>query len=353
MSPKHNKALYATEDGQFVIRDDLHHESVAPDEMLVETRYSGVNPADIRHSTLLGIWGTVLGYDFAGRVLKASPTSEFKEGDIVAGCTPTGLGRPAKHGTHQSHFVAPCNMAFKIPSNMPEAHAAVLTVVFMTAADVVHNRFKFPLPTAPGNFSGPILIWGGSSSIGLCALQLARASGCKNIIVTASPARHDLLKSLGATHTFDYSSATVEQEIKSAVEALGKGPITHALDTAASIGEPSSADLMAKCTSESTVLCSCIIRDDSRFLFPGAILKNPWTMRYAGSPETTIIPPRPADHWNAWAAPQWAIANYGTNFKLPSVRVLDVTAEEALKELFLSESGKHGYGKVVFRHPLR
>ncbi|KAF4432619.1 alcohol dehydrogenase [Fusarium acutatum] len=88
MSQKINKALYVTEDVQFVIRDDLQHETATTNELLVETSYSGANPADIKHATLLGIRPTVLGYDFAGRVVKAPLASGFKEGDAVAGYTP-------------------------------------------------------------------------------------------------------------------------------------------------------------------------------------------------------------------------------------------------------------------------
>lgn len=105
MSLKHNRALYATEDARFLIRDDIRHEEIEPNELLIETHYSGVNPADVRHSTHLGIRATVVGYDFAGRVLKAPPNSKFNEGDIVAGYTPSGMGRPAKYGAHQSY---PC-----------------------------------------------------------------------------------------------------------------------------------------------------------------------------------------------------------------------------------------------------
>jgi NADPH:quinone reductase-like Zn-dependent oxidoreductase len=353
MSPKPNKALYVTEDGQFVVRNDLDHESIAPNELLIETRYSGANPADIKHSTHLGIRATVLGYDFAGRALKAPAGSEFKEGDAVAGYTPTSIGRPRKYGAHQSFLAVPCDMVFKIPSNLPEAHAAALNSVVMTAADIVHNLFKFPLPTNPGAFSGPILIWGASSAVGLSTLQLARASGCRNIFVTASPARHDLLISLGATHTFDYSSQTVVAEIKSAVEALGEGPITHAVDAAGTMGEPSSADLTAQSASESTVLSSVVHRRDSKFLFPVALTKDEVGFHPPGAPEPIIHPARPADHWNAWSALQWAIANYGTKFKLASVSVLDVTADEALRELISVASGKRGFGKVVFQHPLK
>lgn len=355
MSPtlNNNKALYVTKDGQFVIRNDLEHESLAPNELLIETRYSGVNPADIKHSTHLGIHATVLGYDFAGRVLKAPPGSEFKEGDAVAGYTPSGLGRPTKYGAHQSFLAVPSDMVFKIPSNLPEAHAAALTSVAMTAADIVHNLFKFPLPTNPGDISSPILIWGASSAVGLSALQLARASGCRNIFVTASPARHDLLASLGATHTFDYSSPTVVAEIKSAVEALGQGPITHAVDAAGTEGDISSADLTAQSASEASVLSSVVLRRDGKFQMPVALTKDVFRIHPPGAPEPIVLPARPADHWNAWSALQWVVANYGTKFNFPSVNVLDVTAGEALEELMSVQSGKRGFGKIVFQHPLK
>lgn len=354
MSPKlNNKALYVTEDGQFIIRNDLDHEPIAPNELLIETRYSGVNPADIKHSTHLGIQATVLGYDFAGRVLKAPPGSEFKEGDAVAGYTPSNLGRPTKYGAHQSFLAVPSDMAFRIPSNLPEAHAAALTAVAMTAADIVHNLFKFPLPTNPGDYSAPILIWGASSAVGLCTLQLARASGCRNVFVTASPARHDLLVNLGATHTFDYSSPTVVAEIKSAVETLGQGPITHAVDAAGTEGEVSSADLTAQSASDSLVLSSVVLRRDSKFKMPVGMTKDAFRIHPPGAPEPIVIAARPADHWNAWSALQWAVANYGTKFELPSVSVLDVTAEEALGELVGVASGKRGFGKIVFQQPLK
>jgi hypothetical protein len=109
---------------------------------------------------------------------------------------------------------------------------------------------------------------------------------------------------------------------------------------------------MAQSVRESTVLCSVVIRSDSRFLFPEAIKKDVWRVHLPGAPEPVTMPARPADHWNAWSALQWAVANYGTKFRLPSVSVRDVTAKEALEELIGIEKGKQGFGKIVFQHPL-
>src|SRR5699024_7174419 len=109
-------------------------------------------------------------------VVKAPSGSNFKEGDVVAGYTPSGMGRPAKYGAHQSYLVVPEDDVFRVPASLPEPHAAALTVVGMTAADVMFNLFKFPMPTSPGNFTAPILIWGASSGVGISAVQFAKVS---------------------------------------------------------------------------------------------------------------------------------------------------------------------------------
>ncbi|PWY84822.1 hypothetical protein BO70DRAFT_351961 [Aspergillus heteromorphus CBS 117.55] len=69
-------------------------------------------PRDLSSGSALGIRPAILGYDFCGKVLTTPPDSHFRPGDIIAGYTPTGIGRPAKYGTHQSYTVCPEGMAF-------------------------------------------------------------------------------------------------------------------------------------------------------------------------------------------------------------------------------------------------
>lgn len=347
-----NKAIYVDENAKFSVRDDIRHDDIAANELLIETSYTGVNPADIRHSTHLGIKSTVVGYDYSGRVVKAPSGSKFKEGEVVAGYTPSSMGRPTKYGAHQSYLVVPEDYVFRVPANVPEPHAAALTVVTMTAADVIFNLFKFPIPTSPGNFTAPILIWGASSGVGISAVQFAKASGCKNIIATASPSRHSLLKSLGVTHTFDYNSPTVVEDIKFTVEALGKGAITHALDAVGTMVPPTAAEMVSKSVSDSTELASVILAE-AKFKMPVATTKDAWRIQPPGAPGPIDIPARPADHKRAWEALNWAVENYGKGFELPSVNVLDITAEKAIEELWNVAEGKRGFGKVVFTHPLK
>ena len=229
MSKNAPGALYVDQQGDFSVRNNIDHGGHDPNELRIEILYSGVNPADTKHASL-GIRSTVIGYDFCGRVISAPQGSRFSKGDCVAGYTPSGIGRPTKYGTHQAQCSCPEDLVFGVPSHIPDSHAAALTVVTMTAADAVFNLFKLPLPDTPAAFLHPVLVWGASSSVGICTVQFLRASGCENILVTASPARHELLKSFGATHVFDYTSPTVVSDIATTVQALNQGPISHALD---------------------------------------------------------------------------------------------------------------------------
>lgn len=65
-----------------------------------------------------------------------------------------------------------------------------------------------------------VLIWGGSSSVGATAIQLARASGL-NVITTASMSNFAFVRDLGAVAVFDYRSESVVQDIVREIQGLG------------------------------------------------------------------------------------------------------------------------------------
>ncbi|KAJ5769002.1 alcohol dehydrogenase [Penicillium odoratum] len=324
-------------------------------ELLIETLFSGTNPADAKHATLLGIYPAVLGYDFCGKVLKSYPESTFREGDIVAGYTPTGVGRARKYGTHQNYLICPEEMAFLVPSGLPREHAACLSVVTMTAADALYNLFKLPLPshmdTPKSDSSKSLLIWGASSSVGMCAIQLARASGVHPIFVTASPQRHTLLQELGATRCFDYRSPHVIADIQQALVDFKVHSLDYGFDAVGSHGDLNSADRVAKCASDETKLASVVIQQDSRFKMPFATSNQEVILRVTGVPHPISIPARRSDYQHAWKAFQWAVQNYGALFKLPVVEVFKGSADDALKEVMSVGEGR-GFGKLAIQHPL-
>jgi NADPH:quinone reductase-like Zn-dependent oxidoreductase len=72
---------------------------------------------------------------------------------------------------------------------------------------------------------------------GQYAVQLLHLAGYKNIIATASPRNHELLKSFGATHVFDYRSPTLEGDVARAVGSDGDdGKVPIVIDGVTSEG---------------------------------------------------------------------------------------------------------------------
>jgi NADPH:quinone reductase-like Zn-dependent oxidoreductase len=346
-------ALCVEGTNDFQVRRDIPPPQPAQNEVLVKVLYSGVNPADIKHSQLLGICDTVLGYDFCGEVLQARPGSGYAAGDIVAGYTPTSLGRPTRYGAFQAQLACPEDMMFHVPANLPKEDAAALTVVASTAADALFNQFGLPLPTeregggVDSVDTGPLLIWGASSSVGVCALQYAKAAGVRDIYVTASPSRHALLCSYGATQCFDYSQPDAVELIKAAVKGAGSAGLAYAFDA---IGSQVSAQQTLLCAIDATRLASTTIQQDRRFQMPFAVANRPVEIHPTGMPRPITIPARPAAAARMWQALLWSIDEYGTSFRLPAVSVFVMSAEEAMgKVKEVAEKGS--FGKVVLRLP--
>ena len=69
MSVPTNTALFVNATGAFSVRKDMELPKAEKGEMIVRVLYSGINPADTKHSSHLGIVDTVIGYDFCGEVV--------------------------------------------------------------------------------------------------------------------------------------------------------------------------------------------------------------------------------------------------------------------------------------------
>lgn len=123
-----------------------------------------------------------------------------------------------------------------IPDFLPLVNAAVLPISISTAASALFLELQAPLPSFDPTPTGKkILVWGGSSSVGSSAIQFAVAAGLE-VVTTASSVNHDLVRSLGATHIFDYKSPDVVDQI-----SLLLKPGDLVVDTI------SSQDTQAKC----------------------------------------------------------------------------------------------------------
>jgi D-arabinose 1-dehydrogenase-like Zn-dependent alcohol dehydrogenase len=66
-----------------------------------------------------------------------------------------------------------------------------------------------------------VIVWGGSSVVGSCAIQMARLAGY-TVIATSSELNFEHCRSLGAEAVFDYKSPSVVEDIIAACKAIGK-----------------------------------------------------------------------------------------------------------------------------------
>ncbi len=224
-------------------------------EIVVRNRAVAVNPID----WILQVIGSIIfpwikypfipGSDLAGEVAEVgAAVSRFKVGDRVLGHA-VGSAKtrnaPAE-GAFQTYTVVLAHMASPIPGTLAYENAAVLPLGLSTAACGLfqkdHLALKYP-SLAPEPSDRTLLVWGGSTSVGSNAIQLAVAAGY-DVITTASPRNFEYVKKLGASRVFDYNSKTV---VKDVIEAFQGKTLAGAL----AIGERSAeacVDIVSVCS---------------------------------------------------------------------------------------------------------
>ena len=122
------------------------------------------------------------------------------------------------------------------PSTIPAQKAVVLPLSISTAAAGLYQRHYLSLPypnptnrlsTSSKPFDRTVVIWGGSSSVGSTAIQLARASKVV-VVAIASQRNFDYCRHLGAHEVFDYHSPTIEDDLVKALKGSTLAGVYHA-----------------------------------------------------------------------------------------------------------------------------
>lgn len=160
----------------------------------------------------------ILGSDLAGEVVAVgSAVTRFQPGDrVLAHAVGADKKRnsPAE-GAFQEYTVVLAHMASPLPDTLSYERAVVLPLALSTAACGLFQADQLALqhPSLAATPTGQtLLVWGGSTSVGSNAIQLAVAAGYE-VITTASPRNYDYVRQLGASEVFDYNSPTVVQDI--------------------------------------------------------------------------------------------------------------------------------------------
>lgn len=176
-------------------------------ELLIRVSASGVNRPDVLQRT--GNYpvppgaSDIPGLEVAG-VIEQGDAQEllrhgFKLGDrvcaLVAG------------GGYAEYCVAPVGQCLPVPKGLSDLEAASLPETFFTVWSNVFDRARLQ--------SGEtLLIQGGSSGIGVTAIQLAKAMGAQVIVTAGSDEKCAACLALGADHAINYKTHDFQDEVK-------------------------------------------------------------------------------------------------------------------------------------------
>lgn len=103
-----------------------------------------------------------------------SDVTAFKKGDRVGAFLRIGAGD--RNGGYAQYSIAPVNTTFKLADNVKYDDASTVPLTFATALVGLYSKLSLPTPDEPSTTKEPVLIYGASSTVGICATQLAKVS---------------------------------------------------------------------------------------------------------------------------------------------------------------------------------
>jgi NADPH2:quinone reductase len=110
--------------------------------------------------------------------------------------------------------VAPVGQCLPVPDGLSDIEAASLPETFFTVWSNVFDRARLQ----PGE---TLLVQGGSSGIGVTAIQMAKALGATVLVTAGSDAKCQACLALGADHAINYRTHDFAQEAKRLTGGVG------------------------------------------------------------------------------------------------------------------------------------
>ena len=182
-----------------------------PDEILVKVAAAGVNRPDILQR--MGLYAVppdasdLPGLEIAGEVVACGPrVTRWKAGDQVCALV--------HGGGYAEYCVAPEVQALPVPRGLSPAEAASLPETYFTVWSNVYDRARL----APGE---SLLVQGGTSGIGVAAVQIAAALGNRVFATAGSDQKCAACLRLGAERAINYRTQDFEAEVKAATGGKG------------------------------------------------------------------------------------------------------------------------------------
>lgn len=233
-----------------------------PAYVLVKPSHVGINPCDYLFADYEGMYvpNITMGCEYAGEVIEvgAAVASGLKKGDRIAGLAIPSATPMPNAGTFAEYILVKGDAALQLGEMggaVSEAEAAGVHVALGTVFNGLYGLMGLPSPAADAGMGRlmplgrvtetverTILVYGGSTTTGLMAIQWAKLSGML-VITTCSAANFELVKERGADHVFDYHDT---KDCVDGIKRITGGQLRLVFDCVGAFGSPQiCADAMA------------------------------------------------------------------------------------------------------------
>jgi len=185
--------------------------TLKPGEVLIEVHYAGINRPDVlqRSGSYPPPAGAspILGLEVAGRIVEVAPdVTQWKAGESVCALTPGG--------GYAEYCAAPAVHCLPVPKGLSMAEAASLPENWFTVWTNIMDRGRLKAGES-------FLVHGGSSGIGLAAIQLAKAWGAKVYTTVGNEEKAAFCRKMGADVVYGYKTQDWAAELWKATEKRG------------------------------------------------------------------------------------------------------------------------------------
>lgn len=183
----------------------------AAGEVLVKVAYAGVNRPDCLQRS--GRYppppsaSPILGLEASGQVVALGEgVTRWKQGDLVCGL--------ANGGAYAEYVCIPQGQVLPVPAGLTLLQAAALPENYFTVWTNVFQRGKLQAGET-------FLVHGGSSGIGLTAIQLAKAFGARVMCTVGNTEKMHACQAAGADLSINYRTQDFVKEVVSATDQKG------------------------------------------------------------------------------------------------------------------------------------
>jgi NADPH2:quinone reductase len=180
-------------------------------EVLIKVHAAGINRPDVSqrkgHYPAPPGASDLPGLEIAGEIIDGELSgSDFKKGDLVCALV--------QGGGYAEYCVAPVRQCLPIPEGLSAIEAASLPETFFTVWSNVFDRARL-------SGAETLLVQGGTSGIGVTAIQMATALGHRVYATAGSDEKCRACEALGATRGINYRNEDFVEVIKAETDGAG------------------------------------------------------------------------------------------------------------------------------------